>query len=154
MDIAIRAIVLYCFVIFVMRIVGRRELSSLTAVDLVLLIVMGDAIQQGLTQDDYSVTGAVIVISTFAVLQVASSYLGFRFRRVRTVLEGNPVVLIDDGDLVDENLRRNRLTADDVAEEMRLQQIISFDDVRWAILEPSGRISFIERSSLQQSEGG
>ena len=60
MDIAIRAIVLYAFVILVMRAVGRRELSSLTAIDLVLLIVMGDAIQQGLTQDDYSVTGAMI----------------------------------------------------------------------------------------------
>ncbi|MBV9487091.1 MAG: DUF421 domain-containing protein [Frankiaceae bacterium] len=146
MDIAIRAIVLYLFVLFVMRIVGRRELSSLTAIDLVLLIVMGDAIQQGLTQDDYSVTGAVIVISTFAVLQVGSSYLGYRFKGIRSVLEGRPVVLIDDGRLVDQNLRRQRLTPDDVAEEMRLQQIASFDDVQWAILEVNGRISFIEKS--------
>lgn len=147
MDIAIRAIILYCFVIFVMRIVGRRELSSLTAIDLVLLIVMGDAIQQGLTQDDYSVTGAIIVVSTFAVLQVFSSYLGFRSRRIRTLLEGAPVVLIDDGKLLDTNLKRQRLCADDVAEEMRLQQIMSFDDVRWAILEANGRISFIEKKS-------
>jgi uncharacterized membrane protein YcaP (DUF421 family) len=151
MDIALRAIVLYCFVIFVMRIVGRRELSSLTAVDLVLLIVMGDAIQQGLTQDDYSVTGAVIVISTFAVLQVASSYLSYRFRPVRSVLEGWPVVLIDDGRLVDGNLRRQRLTPDDVAEEMRLQQVAAFSDVRWAILEANGRISFIEKSDRDVS---
>lgn len=147
MDIAIRAIVLYVFVVFVMRVVGRRELSSLTAIDLVLLIVMGDAIQQGLTQDDYSVTGAVIVISTFAVLQVASSYLSFRFRPVRSILEGRPVVLIDDGELVAGNLRRERLTHDDVKEEMRLQQIASFDDIRWAILEANGRISFVEKAS-------
>jgi uncharacterized membrane protein YcaP (DUF421 family) len=152
MDIAIRTIVLYIFIVFVMRVVGRRELSSLTAVDLVLLIVMGDAIQQGLTQDDYSVTGSVIVISTFAVLQVASSYLGYRSRKVRLVLEGRPVVLIDDGELVGENLRRHRLTPDDVSEEMRLQQIMSFADVRWAILEANGRISFIEQKSLEQSE--
>jgi uncharacterized membrane protein YcaP (DUF421 family) len=152
MDIAIRAIVLYCFVIFVMRAVGRRELSSLTAVDLVLLIVMGDAIQQGLTQDDYSVSGAVIVVSTFAVLQVASAYLGFRFRRVRTVLEGRPVVLVDNGQLVAENLRRHRLTPDDVAEEMRLQQIMSLSDLRWAILEANGRMSFIEHKSVQHAE--
>ncbi|HEX3900734.1 MAG TPA: YetF domain-containing protein [Mycobacteriales bacterium] len=152
MDIAIRTIVLYFFIIFVMRAVGRRELSSLTAVDLVLLIVMGDAIQQGLTQDDYSVTGAMIVISTFAVLQVASAYLGYRSRKVRFILEGRPVVLIDDGKLVSENLRRHRLTPDDVSEEMRLQQIMSFADVRWAILEANGRISFIEQKSLEQSE--
>lgn len=148
MDLAIRAIILYCFVIFVMRAVGRRELSSLTAIDLVLLIVMGDAIQQGLTQDDYSVSGAVIVVSTFAVMQVMSAYLGYRFRRVRTVLEGRPVVLVDNGELVEESLRRHRLTADDVAEEMRLQQIMSFSDLRWAILEANGRISFIEHKSL------
>jgi uncharacterized membrane protein YcaP (DUF421 family) len=146
MDLAIRAAVLYVFVVAVMRIVGRRELSSLTAIDLVLLIVMGDAIQQGLTQDDYSVSGAIIVVSTFAVLQVFSAYLGYRSRRVRSVLEGRPVVLIDDGELVDPNLRRQRLTTDDLAEEMRLQQIASFDDVRWAILEANGRISFIEKA--------
>ncbi|HVY09852.1 MAG TPA: YetF domain-containing protein [Mycobacteriales bacterium] len=151
MDIAIRAIVLYLFVIVVMRAVGRRELTSLTAIDLVLLIVMGDAIQQGLTQDDYSVTGSVIVISTFAVLQVLTAYLGYRFKFMRGLLEGRPVVLIDDGELVTRNLRRQRLTPDDVAEEMRLQQIMSFSDVRWAILEANGRISFIERSSSEST---
>jgi uncharacterized membrane protein YcaP (DUF421 family) len=151
MDIAIRAIVLYLFVIVVMRAVGRRELSSLTAIDLVLLIVMGDAIQQGLTQDDYSVTGSVIVISTFAVLQVLTAYLGYRFKFMRGLIEGRPVVLIDDGELVERNLRRQRLTPDDVAEEMRLQQIMSFSDVRWAILEANGRISFIERSATDKA---
>jgi YetF N-terminal transmembrane domain len=63
----IRAIVLYVFVVFVMRIVGRRELGTLTPFDLVLPIVLGDAIQQGLTQDDYSVTGAIVAVSTLAV---------------------------------------------------------------------------------------
>jgi uncharacterized membrane protein YcaP (DUF421 family) len=151
MDLAIRAIILYCFVLFVMRAVGRRELSSLTPIDLVLLIVMGDAIQQGLTQDDYSVSGAIIVVSTFAVLQVASAYLGYRSRRMRAILDGRPVVLVDDGQLVEANLRRHRLTPDDLAEEMRLAQIMSFSDLRWAILEANGKISFIERSSLEGS---
>jgi uncharacterized membrane protein YcaP (DUF421 family) len=151
MDLAIRAVALYLFVIFVMRVVGRRELSSLTAFDLVLLIVLGDAIQQGLTQADYSVTGAVIVVSTFAVLQVATSYLGFKFKRIRSVLEGQPIVLIEDGRLIDGNLRRQRLSPDDVAEEMRLQQIMSFSDVAWAILESNGRISFIEKRTVDST---
>ena len=149
MDLAIRAVLLYLFVIFVMRVVGRRELSSLTAFDLVLLIVLGDAIQQGLTQSDYSVTGAIIVVSTFAVLQVATSYLGFKSKRIRSVLEGQPIVLIEDGRLIEGNLRRQRLTPDDVAEEMRLQQIMSFTDVAWGILESNGRISFIEKRSVE-----
>jgi uncharacterized membrane protein YcaP (DUF421 family) len=151
MDLAIRAIALYIFVVFVMRVVGRRELSSLTAIDLVLLIVLGDAIQQGLTQDDYSVTGAVIVVSTFAILQVGTSYLGFKSRRARSILEGQPLVLIEDGTLIEGNLRRQRLTPDDVAEEMRLQQILSFADVEWAILESNGRMSFIEKRTTRES---
>jgi uncharacterized membrane protein YcaP (DUF421 family) len=151
MDLAIRAIALYLFVVFVMRVVGRRELSSLTAIDLVLLIVLGDAIQQGLTQDDYSVTGAVIVVSTFAILQVGTSYLGFKSKRARSILEGQPLVLIEDGQLIEGNLRRQRLTPDDVAEEMRLQQILSFADVEWAILESNGRMSFIEKRATSDT---
>jgi uncharacterized membrane protein YcaP (DUF421 family) len=145
MDIALRAIVLYAFLIFIMRITGRRELSSLSAVDLVLLIVLGDAIQQGLTQDDYSVTGALIAVSTIAVMQVGSSYLSYRSRRIRRVLEGEPVVIIEDGKLLERNLRRERMKPDEIAEEMRLQQIASFDEVAWGILERNGQVSFIKK---------
>lgn len=145
MDIAIRAVLLYAFIIFVLRVTGRRELSSLTAVDLVLLIVLGDAVQQGLTQDDYSVTGAMIAVATIASLQVGTSYLSFRSNRAKRVLEGLPIVVIQDGELVEENLRRDRLTPDDVAEEMRMQQIASFDDVKWGILETNGQISFVKK---------
>jgi uncharacterized membrane protein YcaP (DUF421 family) len=145
MDIALRGIVLYIFIVFVMRAIGRRELSSLSAIDLVLLIVLGDAIQQGLTQDDYSVTGAFIAVSTIALLQLASSYASFRSPRVRTVMEGDPIVVVQDGKPVAANLRRLRLTTDEVAEEARGQGIGSLSDVQWAIAEPSGTISFIQQ---------
>jgi uncharacterized membrane protein YcaP (DUF421 family) len=145
MDIVLRGIVLFAFVSFVMRIVGRRELSSLGAIDLVLLIVLGDAIQQGLTQDDYSVTGAMIAVSTIAIMQVSMSYLGFRFRRLRPVLEGEPIVIIQDGRVIERNLRRDRITVDEVLEEARQQQIGSLDDVAWAVLEPNGKISFLSK---------
>jgi uncharacterized membrane protein YcaP (DUF421 family) len=145
MDLAIRAVVLYVFVVVLMRIVGRRELSSLNAVDLVLLIILGDAIQQGLTQDDYSVTGAVIVVSTFAVLQVLSSYISYRSRTARKLLAGSPIVLVEAGQPIVRNLRRERMTLDDIAEDMRLAQIGSMSDVQWAILERNGEISFIKK---------
>jgi uncharacterized membrane protein YcaP (DUF421 family) len=145
MDIALRALFLYAFVVFLMRVIGRRELSSLSAVDLVLLIVLGDAIQQGLTQDDYSVTGAVIAVSTIAAVQVGSSYLSFRSRRARRVLEGEPIVVVQEGKLIESNLKRERMTADEIAEEMRVQQIASFDEVQWAILETNGQISFVKK---------
>ena len=145
MDIALRAIFLYAFVVFLMRVMGRRELSSLSPIDLVLLVVLGDAIQQGLTQDDYSVTGAVIAISTIAAMQVCISYLSFRSRRARRVLQGEPIVIVQNGKLIDRNVRRERLTEGDVAEEMRAQQIASVEDVEWGILESNGTMSFIPK---------
>ena len=145
MDIALRALFLYAFLVFLMRVMGRRELSSLSAVDLVLLIVLGDAIQQGLTQDDYSVTGAVIAVSTIAAVQVGSSYLTFRSRRARRILEGEPIVIVEDGKLIERNMKRERLTEDEVAEEMRAQQIASVGDVQWGILESDGNMSFIPK---------
>jgi uncharacterized membrane protein YcaP (DUF421 family) len=146
MDLVLRAIVLYVFVFTITRVIGRRELSSLAPFDLILLIVAGDAIQQGLTQDDYSVTGAMLVVGTFAVLQLATSWASFRFRRLRPLFEGEPIVIMQDGKLLDRNLERERLTEDEVAEEARQQQIASLEDVQWAVLEPSGKISFIPKS--------
>jgi uncharacterized membrane protein YcaP (DUF421 family) len=146
MDIVLRAVVLYVFIVFVMRVIGRRELSSMTPFDLVLLIILGDAIQQGLTQDDYSVTGAILAVATIATLQVFTSYLSYRSKKARTVLEGDPIVLVDHGQIVQGNLKRERMTEDEVAEEMRQQQIASLDEVEWAIIEANGAISFIKKS--------
>jgi uncharacterized membrane protein YcaP (DUF421 family) len=146
MDIVLRAIFLYAFVVFVMRVIGRRELSSMTPFDLVLLIILGDAIQQGLTQDDYSVTGAVLAIATIASLQVFTSYVSYRSRRARRLLEGDPIVVVDHGRIVENNLKRERMTEDEVAAEMRQQQIASLDDVEWAIIESNGSMSFIKKN--------
>ena len=146
MDIAIRAVVLYAFLVFLMRVIGRRELSSLSGLDLVLLIVLGDAIQQGLTQDDYSVTGALIAISTIAAVQSLTSYLSFRSGRFRKVVEGNPIIVVQDGKLLDRNLKRERMSADELSEAMRQHQIATFDEVAWGIVEANGKISFIKKS--------
>jgi uncharacterized membrane protein YcaP (DUF421 family) len=145
MDLAIRAVALYVFLFLITRVTGRRELSSLEPFDLILLIVAGDAIQQGLTQDDYSVTGAVIVVGAIASLQVATSYLSFRFPFARRVLDGDPIVIIQDGNVIESNLKRERLTVEEVAEEARGQQIGSLEDVQWAVFEAGGSISFIPK---------
>ena len=145
MDIVFRGVALYVFVFIVVRKLGRRQLSHLAPFDLVLLIVLGDAIQQGLTQDDYSVTGAVIAVSTIALLQVLTTYLSFKSPRLERIFEGEPLVLIQDGEPIRRNLRRERLTVGDVAEQARLQQIASLKTVRWAVLETNGQISFIPK---------
>jgi uncharacterized membrane protein YcaP (DUF421 family) len=145
-DIVFRALVLFFFLLLLMRVTGRRELSSLQPFDLILLIVVGDALQQGLTQDDYSVTGAIIAVGTIATLQVALSWIGFRVPFMRPLLEGEPIVIVQDGKPIERNLRRERLTLDDLTEQMRIQQISSIDEVQWAVLETGGQISFVKKN--------
>jgi uncharacterized membrane protein YcaP (DUF421 family) len=145
MDIAIRSAVIFVFIYLLMRIIGRRELSSLEPFDLILLVVLGDSVQQAVTQDDYSVTGAVIVVATIALLQVSVSYLNFKVPRLRSIFDGEPIVIVQDGKVIEGNARRERLTLEDIAEAARMQQIASLEDVQWAVLETSGEMSFIEK---------
>jgi len=145
MDLVLRAAVVFFFVLVLTRVIGRRELSQLAPFDLILLIILGDALQQGLTQDDYSVTGSVLVVGTFAVLQVCMSWLGFRFPPLRPILEGEPLVIVEDGKAIERNLRRERLTLEEVMESARLHQIASLSEVRWAIVERNGEISFLKK---------
>jgi uncharacterized membrane protein YcaP (DUF421 family) len=145
MDLALRSAAIFFFVFLLMRIVGRRELSSLEPFDLILLVVLGDSVQQAVTQDDYSVTGAFIVVSTIALLQVFISYLNFRVPRLRPILDGEPIVVVQDGKVIERNARRERLTLEDIAEAARLQSIASLEDVQWAVLETSGEMTFIEK---------
>jgi uncharacterized membrane protein YcaP (DUF421 family) len=144
-DIVPRAAVAFLFIFLLTRIVGRRELSSMEPFDLILLVVLGDLVQQGVTQSDYSLTGLVLAAGTMALLVVLVSYVSFRFPRLRPLLDGEPIVVIQDGKVLEANLRRERLTKAELALEARLQQIESLDQVSWAILETSGQISFVPK---------
>jgi uncharacterized membrane protein YcaP (DUF421 family) len=146
MDIVIRAAIAFSFVFLLTRVVGRRELSSLEPFDLIMLIMLGDLVQQGVTQSDYSVTGILLAAGTIALMAVLVSYLSFRFKRLRPILDGEPLVILQDGKPIDANLRRERLTLEEVAQEARIQQIASLDEVEWAVLERTGQISFIKKS--------
>jgi len=146
MDLVIRAAVGFLFVFFLTRVVGRRELSSLEPFDLIMLVMIGDLVQQGITQNDFSVTGMLLVGSTVALMTVAVSYSTFRFPRLRPLLEGEPVIVVQDGKPIDRNLRRNRITHEELAAAARRQQFSALEDVKWAVLETSGQISFVPRS--------
>lgn len=146
MDIVLRALCAYVFVIFLMRVVGKRELSSMEPSDVILLVVIGDLVQNGVTQSDYSVTGIVLAAGTIGLMATGTAYLSYRSRRIRNVVEGEPVILVQNGETIDRNLRNERLTLDELMEQARLQQIESLDKVKWAVLETNGSISFIENT--------
>ena len=145
MDLVLRAIFVFFLILVITRAVGRRELSSMEPFDLILLVVIGDLVQQGVTQSDYSLTGATLVIVTIALLTVTTAWLSFRFRRLRPLLEGEPTLLMSEGRLLERNLKRERMTVEEVRAEARQQSIGSLADVRYAVLETSGRISFVSR---------
>ena len=143
MDLVARAVIVFFVVFLVTRVVGRRELSTMEPFDLILLVVTGDLVQQGVTQSDYSLTGAVTVIATIALLTVTLSYLSYRVPRLRPVLDGEPVVLVQDGEVIERNLRRERITLGELLAAARQHQFPSLENVRFAVLETNGVISFI-----------
>lgn len=144
MDIVLRATAMFAVLFLLLRLLGKRELSQMTPFELIVLVVMGDLVQQGVTHNDFSVTGALLAIVTFAFWGVVLSWATYLSSRAERWLESEPRVIIKDGILREENLRRDRITRREVESEMRLAGIASMRDVAWAILEPQGRISFIK----------
>lgn len=145
MDIVIRASVMFAILFALLRLMGKRELGQMTPFELVMLVVVGDLIQQGITHNDFSLTGATLAIATFAFWTVVLGWVVYLSPRAQRVVEGAPRVLVRNGELVTANLRRDRLTVGEIESEMRLAGIAHLKDVAWAILEPEGRISFISR---------
>lgn len=149
MDIILRATVMFALLYLLLRLLGKRELVQVTPFEMVVLIVMGDLIQQGVTHNDFSITGASLAIGTFAFWGIILSWLTYLFPKFGKILEGEPRIIIQGGKLVETNLRRDRMTRAEVESEMRLAGIAHMRDVEWAILEPQGKISFIKRADQQ-----
>ena len=144
MEIIVRSALLYIFVFIVLRAMGRKELSEMSSFDLVMLIVLGDLIQQGVTGDDRSVTGAMLGVGTFALLAVAFSYLSFKSRTAQSVLQGTPVIVIRDGKPLQQTLSIERLTQEELEDAAREQGIADLRMIRIGVLEADGKFSFLK----------
>jgi uncharacterized membrane protein YcaP (DUF421 family) len=154
MDIVIRAAAMFVALYVLLRIMGKRELGQLSPFELVVMIVLGDLIQQGVTHNDFSLTGALLAISTFAFLAIALSWTTFLFPSAEKLLDGEPQVLVRDGEILRKNLRRDRVTESELRSEMRLAGIFDMGDVAWAIMEPQGKISFLTSDQARRSGSG
>jgi len=146
MDIVLRATVMFAILFLLLRLLGKRELGQMTPFEFVVLVVMGDLIQQGVTHNDFSLTGATLAIITFAFWGLVLSWVTYLFPRAEKLLDGEPRIVIRDGSLIEDNLRRDRVTRAEVESEMRQAGIASMEDVAWGILEPQGKFSFIRKS--------
>jgi len=151
MEIILRATVVYAFLLVVSRGIGKRELAEMTAFELILLVTMGDLIQQGVTEEDMSITGAFLAVGTLSFWIVVLAYATFRFKKLRPTLEGLPVVVLRGGQPMLDVLRVERITLDELGEAARNHGIGDLAEVDLAVLEPDGKFSFL--AEVGQDDG-
>src|SRR5690606_7483690 len=122
---------------------GKRSLAELTPLDLILIVVIGDIVQQGVTQEDMSVTGAILAVSVFVLWTIAGDSLSRRFPGTSRVLAGEPIIVVRDGRPLEDRLNRERVTLDDLSEAARIEGIGDLSEIEFAVLETDGKFSFI-----------
>jgi len=154
MEIVLRSAAIFLIISVLLRAMGRRELAEITTLELVILVIIGDMVQQGVTQEDMSVTGATLAISTMGLMAVGASMISAHFPRVRPVVEGRPLVVVHDGAMRLDVMRQERITDDEVLEAARKRGIADLADVAWCIVEADGKFSFITRDTESGSQGG
>lgn len=147
MEIVGRASVAFVFVFVLLRGMKRKTLSDLSPLELILLVVLGDLVQTGVTQEDYSISGVVLSVSTFAFWVAVMNWLTWRSDRARRVIEGVPLVVIDNGEPVMKTLKLEQISLEELYEAARQEGIDDLKQVRLGVLEVSGRISFIKHES-------
>ena len=145
MDLVIRTLVVFLFLWLAIRISGRREVAQLSAFDMILLVTVGDLVAQGVVQEDYSLTTALVAVATMTLAGLLLAWLGFRFPQVRPVIAGVPRIVVRDGEPVLEVLNSERLTIEDVKEACRQQGIRSLREIELCVLETNGSFSFFTR---------
>lgn len=154
MDMVVRVALVYAGLLLAFRFIGKRELSKLSPFELVTLLLVPEIVGPALTTNDHSLTGALLGVATLLCLAVGNSLLDYRSRLARRVTESEPTLLVHRGALVERNLHRERVRPDEIASEMRLSGIERLEQVRWAVLEPGGRISFVRTDGADTDDGG
>jgi uncharacterized membrane protein YcaP (DUF421 family) len=148
-EIVIRATVIFWLLWFLLRAAGKRELSEITPFELIVLVVMGDLVQQGVTEEDMSMVGAGLSVTTIMLWTVGLSYASFRSKGAATVLESRPAILVSHGEIDREMLSIQRFSEDDLHDEARNAGIGDLAHVEWAVLEADGKVSFVRRQAME-----
>jgi uncharacterized membrane protein YcaP (DUF421 family) len=144
MEIVARASIAFLFVFVLLRGTKRKTLSDLSPLEMILLVVLGDLVQTGVTQEDYSISGIILSVSTFAFWISIMNWLTWRSDAARRVIEGVPMVVVQDGQPVLQTLKLEQIPLEELYESARQAGIDDLSKVRLGVLEVSGRISFIK----------
>lgn len=145
MELLFRATVLYWFLFLVMRGAGKRSLADLSPLDMLMLIVMGDLIQQGVNQDDMSIVGAMTAVSVFLMWTLLGDWVARKSKAGRRVLVGRPVMVVRDGQILTEIVERERMAAEDILAAAREQGFADLSGISVVVLEDDGKLSFVPK---------
>ena len=144
MDSVLRSAAIYIVVLFVFRVAGRRTLSELTTFDFVLLLVIGEATQQALLGDDFSITNAFIVIVSLVGMDITLTYIKRKSTRIAKLIDGESMIIVAYGRVLDPRIQKTRIDQDDILQAARTTQGLErLDQIKFAILEKDGKISII-----------
>ncbi|HET9644330.1 MAG TPA: YetF domain-containing protein [Burkholderiaceae bacterium] len=144
MDIFLRPLVIYLFLLVILRLAGKRTLSEMSTFDFVLVLIISEATQNALVGDDHSLTRGMMVILILVALDRLAGLIKSRSERLERVIEGVPLVLVDHGKVREECLRESNVSVDDILQAARQTQgIARLEQIRYAVLESSGGISVI-----------
>lgn len=157
MELFLRATVVYWFLWIVVRGTGKRSLAELTPLDLLLVVIVGDLVQQGVTQEDMSVTGAIIAVSVFVLWTMLADAWERRSTAAKRVLAGEPVIILHSGKPIQSRLDQERVTLDELKEAARLEGYRDLTEIDYAVLESDGKFSFIparEREATGEAISG
>ena len=146
MNLIIRGLAVYFFILLIFRIAGKKSLSDATTFDLVLLLIISEVTQQGLVGEDFSLTAAFVLIVTLIGTDVLISWLKFRWKPIGTITEGLPLVVVNKGEPLYKRMYKARVEYSDILEAARqLHGISTMDEIEYAVLEKDGSISIIPK---------
>ena len=144
MDTLWRALAIYFGLLVVLRGSGKRSLSQVTTFDFVLLLILGEATQQALIGDDFSITTGLLLIASLIGIDMTLSFLKVKSRRLDRLMEGRPVLIVANGEALTDRMRDERVDLDDVLAAAREKQGLErLDQIKYAVLERSGGISIV-----------
>lgn len=149
MEAVIRGLMIYLVLLVLFRATGKRTLAQATTFDFVLILVVAEATQQALLGEDFSITNAALVVATLVGVDRLANYLGFRFPRAERIAESAPLVLVRDGRLLEDRMRKAHLNIEEILTEARQTHgLARMDQTAYAVMEKSGGISVVPRKEV------
>jgi uncharacterized membrane protein YcaP (DUF421 family) len=154
-DFIVRAVVVYSFLIVLLRLTGKRQVGQLAPFDLVLLLVLSNAVQNAMNGGDNSITGGLILASTLVAINGFVGWLTFRSKTFEALIEGRPVILVHNGRVDLKAMRRARMTHHELEAALRAQGCCALSEVRFAVLENNGQVTVVhmQKNHSQPANG-